>query len=136
MAYGTWDRSKWVRRSLEHSITRHAPHDQSGRAGRAYSEWVAALARELRDVLGRRALLALHRVELDAIAFGEGLEPAALNRRMMDEQILRSVFGRDEPETLVVVEPLHCACRTHCRTPYGVFAVGVRTCRTYRLPCN
>src|SRR5215204_349214 len=37
---------------------------------------------------------------------------------MMDEQVLLTVFGRNEPEALVVVEPLHCSCRTHGRTPW------------------
>src|SRR5215218_1507414 len=87
------------------------------RAGRVNSAWFASLARDLRHVLSGRSLLALDGVELDLIAFSEGLETAALNRRMMDEQILRAILWRDETEALVVVEPLHCACRTHGRTP-------------------
>lgn len=31
----------------------------------------------------------------------------------MDEAVLASVLGRDEPETLVVVEPLHGSRGTH-----------------------
>src|SRR5204862_5734590 len=62
---------------------------------------------ELDDVLRRGALLALHDFELDALAFGQRLEPLTLNRGVMHEAVLAAVFGRDETETLAVVEPLH-----------------------------
>src|SRR5690606_23014998 len=72
---------------------------------------------ELHDVLGGRALLALHHVELHALAFGERLEATALNCRMMHEAILLAVLGRDEAEALGIVEPLHRAGHAHCSTP-------------------
>src|SRR5215212_3034237 len=73
-----------------------------------------------RDVLGGRALLALHDVELDGLALGEGLEAVALNGRVMDEAVLLAVRGGDEAEALGVVEPLHGAGRTHGVAPDGV----------------
>src|SRR5258708_15014001 len=63
--------------------------------------------RELDDVLRRRALLALHDVELDALAFGERLEALRLDSGVMHEAVLLAVFGRDETKPLRVVEPLH-----------------------------
>jgi hypothetical protein len=62
---------------------------------------------ELDDVLSRRALLALDDVELDALAFGEGLEALRLNCGMMYEAVLLAVFWRDKTEPLRVIEPLH-----------------------------
>src|SRR5258706_3146831 len=64
-------------------------------------------ALELHDVLRRRALLALHDLELHALAFGERLESLSLNRGVMYEAILAAVFGRDESKALGVVEPLY-----------------------------
>src|SRR5258706_923879 len=61
------------------------------------------------DVRRRRALLALHDVELHALSLGEALEPRHADRRVMDEHVLRAVVRRDEPETLRIVEPLHLA---------------------------
>ena len=50
---------------------------------------------ESRHVLGRRALLARHDVELYALTFGQALESLALNRRMMHEAVLLTVLGLD-----------------------------------------
>src|SRR5688500_12682464 len=74
------------------------------------------LPSDLCDVFRRWALLALHDVELDFLAFGQRLEAAALNRRVMHEAILGAALRRDETETLLIVEPLDCADRTHCET--------------------
>src|SRR5512134_1027255 len=90
------------------------------------------LGAELRDVLRRGALLALHDVELDALALGQALEPLGLNGRVMDEAVLLAPFGGDEAETLRVVEPLHGAGGTHCLTPC-VPVIGGRQGRTDRL---
>src|ERR1044071_6360044 len=68
---------------------------------------------EADDVLGRGALGALHGVELDALALAERAEAAALDGAVMDEQVLAAVLGRDEPEALGVVEPLHGTGGTH-----------------------
>src|SRR5690606_27557470 len=77
---------------------------------------------ELRHVLRGRALGALDHVELHASALGERLEAAALDRRMMDEQILAAVLGGDEAEALLIVEPLHGAGGAHA-TPLPRCAV-------------
>src|SRR5467141_3038668 len=69
--------------------------------------YVPRWLRELDDVLRRRALLALHDFELDALAFGERLEALRLNCGVMHEAVLFAVFRRDETEPLRVVEPLH-----------------------------
>src|SRR5687768_7082548 len=54
----------------------------------------------------------------------------------MNEAVLGTVFGRDETKALVVVEPLHCAGRTHAITPV-LFCCGrspvCRTCRLQRV---
>src|SRR5690606_19574154 len=68
---------------------------------------------ETRDVLGGRAFLTLDDVELDALTFLEGLEALPVDRRVVDEAVLRTVLGGDEAEALGVVEPLHCSCRAH-----------------------
>src|SRR5258708_7046598 len=60
---------------------------------------------QLDDVLRRRALLALHDVELDPLTLGQALEALGLDRRMVDEAVLLTVLGRDEAEALGVVEP-------------------------------
>src|SRR5436190_22109669 len=61
---------------------------------------------ELDDVRGCRALRALLCVVAHLRALGQRLEAAALDRAVMHEQVLALVIGRDEPEALVVVEPL------------------------------
>src|ERR1044071_402726 len=71
------------------------------------------LLANLRDVLRRRALSTLNDVELDALAFGQRPEAAALNRRMMDEAVFLASLRRDEAEALRVVEPLYCTRRAH-----------------------
>src|SRR4051794_31121760 len=53
------------------------------------------------------ALGAHLRVVGDLGALGERLEAAAADGGVMDEEVLALVVGRDEPEALVVVEPLH-----------------------------
>src|SRR5665213_2768314 len=74
---------------------------------------VARLLADLRYVLGRGTLLALHDLKLDALAFGEGLEARSTNRRVMNEAILRTILRRDESKALRVVEPLYSTGRTH-----------------------
>src|SRR5436853_6483004 len=71
--------------------------------------------RDFHHVFSRGALLALHDVELHAIAFSERLVAAALNRRVVDEAIFFAALTRDEAETLLIVEPLHCTGRTHSK---------------------
>src|ERR1041384_3034919 len=91
-----------------------------GAAGRLW--WAARpglLGGDLRDVLRRRALLALDDRELHSLALGQGTEALVLNRRMMEETVLLAVLWGDEAEALGVVEPLHRAGRTHSTTPLG-----------------
>src|SRR6476661_8631938 len=82
-----------------------------------YLERLAArrLRSDLADVLSRRALLALHDVELDTVALGEALESGSLNRRVVHEEVLAAILRRDEAEALGVIEPLHFSCVAHCR---------------------
>src|SRR6185503_3045001 len=96
--------------------------------------WNRELAADLRYVLGRGALGALDDVEFDALAFGEGAEAAALDRRMVDEAILLTTLGRDEAEALRVIEPLHGAgSACHTNTPKNVdVSSEYRGNRTYR----
>ncbi|KAG6495112.1 hypothetical protein ZIOFF_042903 [Zingiber officinale] len=54
-------------------------------------------------------VVALGDRELDALSLGEGPEPVGLDGRLVDEEILSAVVGRDEAESLGVVEPLHRA---------------------------
>jgi hypothetical protein len=65
------------------------------------------------DVLGRRTLLALDDVELDALTLVQVLEALTLNRGVMDEAILATVLARDEAETLLSVEPLDRTLNAH-----------------------
>ena len=64
-------------------------------------------------VLRLVALLAPTDVELDPLAFLQGLVPLTLNRGEVDEHII-SLFPRDEPVTLVRVEELdRTLCHKH-----------------------
>src|SRR3954469_1018641 len=64
-----------------------------------------------RDVDGGGALGTLLGVVLNPGALGEGAEPIARDPGEMDEEVLAGLIGRDEPEALVVAEPLHGAGR-------------------------
>src|ERR1041385_4144195 len=95
---------------------------RAGRCAAGRLWWAARpglLGGDLRDVLRRRALLALDDRELHSLALGQGTEALVLNRRMMDETVLLAVLWGDEAEALGVVEPLHRAGRTHSTTPLG-----------------
>jgi hypothetical protein len=61
--------------------------------------------------IGLQALLALHDLEGDRLAFLQGLETGALDRTEVDKQIL-AAFRGDEAEALCIVEPLHDAVLT------------------------
>src|SRR5690606_41290948 len=82
------------------------------------------------DVLSLRALRLLDDVELDPVALGEGPEAGALDRRVVDEAVLRSVLRGDEAEALLVVEPLHGSGGTHTVLLMGVDDSSVRYART------
>src|SRR5437870_12062304 len=66
----------------------------SGRLERLYVRRVGALG----PLLG---------VVADLRALGERLEAAAGDAAVVHEQVLALVVGRDEPEALLVAEPLH-----------------------------
>src|SRR5690348_9700732 len=72
-----------------------------------------------RDVGGLRPFLPLDNLELDAIAFGERLEAAALDGAEVDEDIRPSLAG-DEAVALGVIEPLHGTLES-CHEPYLFF---------------
>jgi hypothetical protein len=57
------------------------------------------------DFVSLQALLALHNLEGDLLAFLQGLEAGALDRAEVDEDV-RAAFRGDEAEALGVVEPL------------------------------
>ena len=90
------------------------PSDSQGRTQRAPRHTAGLFALFSSDAiwldhahLGRlQAFLALHHVEADAGAFGEGLEAVALDLGEVHEHV-RAVILLDETETLRVVEPLH-----------------------------
>src|SRR4051812_9801461 len=67
----------------------------------------------LGHVLRCGTFLALDNVELNSVAFGEGLESRASDRAVVNEAILLPVVRGDEPKALRIVEPLHLAGRTH-----------------------
>src|ERR671918_470576 len=72
---------------------------------RACSKRCVRLARL--DVRGPGALVAGLDVVGHLGALGEAAEALAADAVVMDEDVLRAVIGRDEPEALVVTEPLH-----------------------------
>src|SRR5687768_11710754 len=78
-----------------------------------HPRWVRRSTSQLCHILGSRAFLPLHDVELHPLAFDKRLETSAFNRRMMDEAVLLSVLTGDEAKSLTVVEPLDGPCDTH-----------------------
>src|SRR6185312_8760963 len=75
---------------------------------------VRAGSRRLGDVGCLRPLLALHDLELHAIAFSQGFESVPLDGAEVNEDVGATLAG-DEPIALGVVEPLHGAGKTsHC----------------------
>src|SRR5690348_856123 len=68
---------------------------------------------------GLHALGALHDLEPDPLAFLQAAKPLRAYRREMHEHVSATAIGRDESETLGVVEPLH---GTHCHFGRPLFA--------------
>src|SRR5512135_2566917 len=60
---------------------------------------------QARDPLGLRALLALRHDELDPLPLVEAAIPAAVNRRVVNEDVGPAVVLGDETEALLGVEP-------------------------------
>src|SRR5690606_9978304 len=106
--------SRWIRACTgSASRSYNARTATPDRPGWRFRFAVGVAASDPRDVLRRGALGALDHVELDAVALGQRLEPAALDGAVMDEAVLRAVLARDEPEALGLVEPLHGSPGTH-----------------------
>src|SRR3954462_12439598 len=93
----------------------NAPIDRGARRSRPSCRIRMAELR-LGNVGGLRSLLPLDNLELDAIAFGERLEAAALDGAEVDEDIRPPLAG-DEAVAFGVIEPLHGTLET-CHEPY------------------
>src|SRR4051794_39552968 len=80
------------------------------------------------DVGRLGALAGLTQLVLDLRTFGERAEAIARNAREVHERVLPSVIGSDEPEALLVAEPLH---DTSCHTtpPHSVSLCARWCCR-------
>src|SRR3954453_13228945 len=80
-----------------------------------------AAALDVPDVDRLRALVAGLRLVLDPGALGERAIAVRLDAAVVDEQVLRAFIGRDEPEALLVAEPLNGAsCHVFL---HGVFVL-------------
>src|SRR3954452_1505094 len=77
------------------------PRRRARRPGRCGGAWLERL-----DVRGVRVLRAVLRVVADLGALAQRPEAAAHDAAVVDEDVLALVVGRDEPEALVVAEPL------------------------------
>src|SRR5581483_2409183 len=95
------------------------PTTWNGPGGRASpgAAWVGASGALLLGDVGRLlSLRALHDVELDGLALGQGAEPGALDGSVMDEDVFLA-RALDEPVPFGVVEPLHDSGFTHGSLP-------------------
>src|SRR3954462_11386137 len=78
----------------------------------------------LADVGRLRPLWPLGALVLNLLAFREAAETFRLDRGGVDEHGLAAAVGRDETESLRIVEPLHRTCRhrtllaANCRHPH------------------
>src|ERR1700722_12123188 len=80
------------------------------------------LALERLDVRGGRPLRTARSLVGDLRALGERLESTAYDRRVVDEQVLTLVVGRDESVALLVAEPLN-GSGCHVMFPPGIVRV-------------
>ena len=60
------------------------------------------------DVFGLQTLFARNNVEVDVVAFVQSPEPFALDRTVMDEDVLSGFLG-DEAKPVFVIKPLYFA---------------------------
>src|SRR5512143_1327388 len=68
---------------------------------------------DCRDVHGRGAFFALRDVKGNFVAVFQGLETAAVDAGVMDENVL-TIFRLNETVTFFVVEPLHSSVGHPC----------------------
>jgi len=67
----------------------------------------------------------------DLLAFGQARKPGALDGANMDENIVAAVIRRNEPKSLLAVEPLNCT-RRHYFTSFYMRVVALPQLRTRR----
>jgi hypothetical protein len=71
-------------------------------------------ARQLDHVQRFQSLVGLGDLELNAVTFIKRLEALATNDGKMNENVLSSLILRDEPETLLIIEPFNYPVRHSC----------------------
>jgi len=82
--------------------------------------------RDLCDLVGLRSLLPLNNLELNRIAFLQGLKALTLDGRVMNENISSAVLA-DEAISLAIVEPLYLSLKScHLHPPSFVFAIAAQ----------
>src|SRR5215203_4699756 len=99
--------------------------------------WIVLAGRD--DVLRLGALLPLGGLELDLRALGERLEAVARDRAVVDEQVLATLIGGDEPIALRVVEPLDgsgCHIQNTSSSPSRTGREGASCAIRYSLVCR
>jgi hypothetical protein len=68
------------------------------------------------DVFGLQTLFARNNIEVDVIAFVQGSEAIALDRAVMDEDVLTGFLG-DEAKPVFVIKPLYFATGHNALSP-------------------
>src|SRR5512139_1779389 len=89
------------------------------------------------NVLRLQALGPARNIELDLLAFLQGLEAFHLDRRMMAEDILAAIILGDETKPLRIVEPLYCTACHENYSPYwggGCRAIAMKPHRGGQQP--
>src|SRR3954447_16863466 len=103
----TWPRTSWPLSSCTRNIAFGSASTTSP-SNSTFSSFAKRLRPSDRShVRGLRPLRALAELVLDLRALRERAEAVALDRREVDERVLAPVIRRDEPEALLVAEPLH-----------------------------
>ena len=73
-----------------------------------------------RDYVGRtRAFFALSDLELNFLAFLKIGVAGRLDFRVMNEQIIAAIIGRDKSKAFLPVKPFYCTC-THYSAPLAL----------------
>ncbi len=75
--------------------------------------FLSSILMSLRDYIGRaRAFSALSYLELNLLAFAKTGVAGRLDLRVVYEQVIGAVIGRDKSITFSLVKPFYCTC-TH-----------------------